>query len=291
MKRFCIITNKSKDESFEVTKKIEALISQYGGSSVSFSDPLIGESELSATEIKQLGTKYGELLKDCECAIVLGGDGTILETSRAIGDIEIPMIGINLGTLGFLSCIEKSQVELAVKKLVEDNFTIENRMLLNVKYNCKGITETYVALNDVTVTRSGLSRVIRTDVYINGEAVSSYWGDGCLVATPTGSTGYNLSAGGPIVTPEARLMCITPICPHTFNSRTIVVSGEDRVRIVIGEQKKFQDTESFVTIDGQIAKPLNSGDWIEVEQAEKKAKFIRFSEQSYFNVLKAKLKG
>ena len=247
MKKFCIITNKSKDECFEVTKRIETLISEYGGTSVSFGDPLNVEFNSSPENIKTFGPQHEEALNSCECVIVLGGDGTILETSRAIGEREIPMVGINLGTLGFMSCIERSQIDYAIKELVEDNFTIENRMQLS--------------------------------------------GDGCLVSTPTGSTGYNLSAGGPIVTPEAKLMCITPICPHTFNSRTIVVSGDDKVRIVVGEKKKLQDTESFATIDGQMAVRLNAGDYIDVEQAETVAKFIRLPGQSYFNVLNLKLNG
>jgi NAD+ kinase len=291
VKKFCIITNKSKDECFEVTKRIETLISEYGGTSVSFGDPLNGEFNSSPENIKTFGPQHEEALNSCECVIVLGGDGTILETSRAIGEREIPMVGINLGTLGFMSCIERSQIDYAIKELVVDNFTIENRMQLKVTSSSGGKKSMCLALNDVTVTRSGLSRLIKTDVIVNGQAVGSYSGDGCLVSTPTGSTGYNLSAGGPIVTPEAKLMCITPICPHTFNSRTIVVSGDDKVRIVLGEKKKLLDTESFATIDGQMAVRLNAGDNIDVEQAETVAKFIRLPGQSYFNVLNLKLNG
>ncbi|MBO4510661.1 MAG: NAD(+)/NADH kinase [Lachnospiraceae bacterium] len=291
MKKFCVITNKSKDSSFETTKKIETLITSYGGSCVLLGDPLNGVLNSAPENSKGFDPEHASVLSDCECVIVLGGDGTILETSRAIGEMEIPMVGINLGTLGFMSCIEKSRIDYAIKELVEDNFTIENRMLLKVTSLSGNKKSTCLALNDVTVTRSGLSRLIKTDVLVNGQAVGSYSGDGCLVSTPTGSTGYNLSAGGPIVTPEAKLMCITPICPHTFNSRTIVVSGDDKVRIVIGEKKKLQDTESFATIDGQMAVRLGSGDYIDVEQAETVAKFIRLPGQSYFNVLNLKLNG
>ena len=164
-------------------------------------------------------------------------------------------------------------------------------MMLKVSFEGSEKSTSCLALNDVTITRSGLSRIIKTDVFVNGEAVGSYLGDGCLVSTPTGSTGYNLSAGGPIVTPEAKLMCITPICPHSLNQRSIVVSGEDRIKIVIGEKKKSQDTESFATIDGQMAVRLNSGDSILVERANTVTKFVRFPEQSYFSVLKAKLES
>lgn len=291
MKKFCIITNRSKDSDFSVTKRIETLISSSGGSSVVLGDPLNTEINSSVEQQKSFSVKHEDSLSQCEGIIVLGGDGTILETARAIGNREIPMVGINLGTLGFLSVIDKSEIEDAVKRLIKDEFIIENRMLLKVSVLSEGKNTSCLALNDMTITRSGLSRLIKTDVFINGQAVGSYSGDGCLVSTPTGSTGYNLSAGGPIVTPEAKLMCITPICPHTFNSRTIVVSGDEKVRIVIGEKKKSQDTESFATIDGQIAVRLNSGDYVDVEQADTVAKFIRLQGHSFFNLLHMKLNG
>ena len=288
MKKFCVITNKSKDSEFETTNKIEALISSLGGNCVLLGDPL-DNSKAIPENLKSFNKLEEEIRSGCECVIVLGGDGTIIETARAVGDKEIPLVGINLGTLGFLSCMEKDRIDYAIKELIDDRFTIENRMLLKVTSSSNGKISTCLALNDVTVTRSGLSRIIKTDVWVNGEEVCSYFGDGCLVSTPTGSTGYNLSAGGPIVTPEARLMCITPICPHTLNNRTIIVSGEDKIRIVIGEKKKSQDTESFATIDGQMAVRLNSGDFIDVEQSGIVTKFVRFPEQSFFKVLKSKL--
>ena len=290
MKKFCVITNKSKDSGFETTKKIETLITSLGGSCVLLGDPLATGTDMP-DNIKSFSSLDEEIITGCECIIVLGGDGTIIETARAVGDREIPLVGINLGTLGFLSCMEKDSIDYAVRELIEDHFSIEDRMLLKVTSSSNGKLSSCTALNDVTVTRSGLSRIIKTDVWVNGEEVCSYFGDGCLVSTPTGSTGYNLSAGGPIVTPEARLMCITPICPHTFNNRTIIVSGSDKIRIIIGEKKKSQDTESFATIDGQMAVRLNSGDYIDVEMSNTVTKFVRFPKQSFFKVLKSKLNG
>ncbi len=289
MKKFAIITNSSKDKDLLFSKKVEALISSLGGESLFLGDPLIRAVSISDGEKAVFGESVERKLEDCECIIVLGGDGTIIETARALGDRTIPLVGINLGTLGFLSCIEKNRMEYAVKELIEDRFTIEDRMMLKISFPGMKDSNSCFALNDVTITRSGLSRIIQTDVYVNGDAVGSYFGDGCLVSTPTGSTGYNLSAGGPIVTPEAKLMCISPICPHSLNHRSIVVSGDDKIRIVIGESKKSPDTESFATIDGQIFVKLNRGDIIDIEQAEKKIKFIRFPGQSYFKVLKTKL--
>ena len=289
MKKFGIITNKSKDGNLEVTKKIEELISSLGGEGVLLGDPHNGCKDGFENDRVFFSEECRKMLDGLDSVIVLGGDGTIIETARALEGRDIPIAGINLGTLGFLSCIEKNQIEYAIKELIEDKYTIEDRMLMKVTAFSNGKTSTCLALNDVTVTRSGFSRIIKTEVFVNGEAVGAYMGDGCLVATPTGSTGYNLSAGGPIVTPEAKLMCITPICPHSLNNRSIVVSGNDKIRIVIGEKKKSQDTESFATIDGQMAVRLNSSDYIDVEKADSVAKFVRFPEQSYFSVLRAKL--
>lgn len=289
MKKFCVLTNKSKDPELKVTTEIRNILTSFGAECLLLGDPYNEVLYDSTIKRSEKVIESSDIPMDTECIIVLGGDGTILETARAVGDREIPMVGINLGTLGFLSVIDKTEVEQAVVDLIENRFLIENRMLLKVTSCSGGKKSQCMALNDVTVTRSGLSRLIRTDLYINTEFVGSYSGDGILVATPTGSTGYNLSAGGPIVTPEAELMCITPICPHTLHNRSIIVSATDKIRIVIGEKKKSQDTESYATIDGQMAVRLDTGDYIIIEKAEAVTKLIRFPERSYFNVLHSKL--
>ena len=287
MKKFSILTNKSKDPDFTVSHEIERIIREHGGNVQMLGDPFDGIFPGQADGNRK--NMLAEISWDTECVIVLGGDGTIIEAARAIGKKELPIVGINLGTLGFLSVVERSEIETAVKALLDGKFVIENRMLLKITL-CKGSKKSrFMALNDVTVTRSGLSRIIRTDLFINDEFVTSYLGDGILVATPTGSTGYSLSAGGPIITPEAKLMCITPICPHTLQNRSIIIPGTDTVRIVIGEKKKSQETESYATIDGQAAIPLDSGDYIVVEKAKNVTKLVRFPKRTYFNVLHTKL--
>lgn len=289
MKKFCILTNKSKDPDFIVTKRIEALINEQGGDCLLMGDPLARSSYERDKTVAQTEFTVEEVPADTDCIIILGGDGTIIETARAVGKREIPMVGINLGTLGFLSVVEKSGIEQAVSALIEGRYIIEDRMLLEVTVNCGDKVYNSMALNDVTITRSGLSRIIRTDLYINEEFVGSYSGDGILVATPTGSTGYNLSAGGPIVTPEAELMCITPICPHTLQHRSIVVSANDKIRILVGEKKKSQEVESYATIDGQMALGLETGDSIFIKKSLVVTKLVRFPEQSYFKILHSKL--
>ncbi|MCQ2495099.1 MAG: NAD(+)/NADH kinase [Lachnospiraceae bacterium] len=289
MKKFCILTNKSKDPDFIVTKRIEQLIVEEGAECRLLGDPLAEKAYVIDELTGRAHFSTEAVPDDTECIIILGGDGTIIETARAVGCREIPMVGINLGTLGFLSVVEKTGIEQAIRALIAGEYIVEDRMLLDVTVNHGANVSKSMALNDVTVTRSGLSRIIRTDLYINDEFVGSYSGDGILVATPTGSTGYNLSAGGPIVTPEAELMCITPICPHTLQHRSIVVSAKEKIKIVVGEKKKSQEVESYATIDGQMAIGLETGDSILIEKASAVTKLIRFPEQSYFNVLHSKL--
>ncbi len=297
MHHFSIFTNRSKDTDGKVTDGIVDYIASKGGDCIRLKDiPLQTDNEADDgtaednAELTSFCFNNSEIPANCECLLVLGGDGTIIEASKSLGDVSIPIVGINLGTLGFLSVVEKNKIYEAIDRLFEDDYRIENRMLLSVSVFTEGTERNYTALNDVTITRSGLSRMICTDVYINDELVGSYSGDGCLVATPTGSTGYNLSAGGPIIVPESELMCFTPICPHTLYNRSIIVSGRDEIKIVIGERRKSQSVESFATIDGQTAVRLNTGDYIRVIRAEGVTRLIRFSENSYFGVLHSKLK-
>ena len=286
MKKFCIITNKSKDECFEVTKRIETLISEYGGTSVSFGDPLNGEFNSSPENIKTFGPQHEEALNSCECVIVLGGDGTILETSRAIGEREIPMVGINLGTLGFMSCIERSQIDYAIKELVEDNFTIENRMQLKVTSSSGGKKSTCLALNDVTVTRSGLSRLIKTDVIVNGQAVGSYSGDGCLVSTPTGSTGYNLSAGGPIIEPTVECIQMTPLCPHSLMNRPMIFGGNDRIT---ASYTPYEGSRVNISTDGGESCELPHDREITIFKCDRHLNIVQIGGRSFYRTVSEKL--
>lgn len=288
MRHFCILTNESKDADMVITNRIRDFIVSNGGDCVLLKNPFEDSDFSSLEEDIQL---YDTTMipESCESLLVLGGDGTIISAARRLGNREIPIVGINLGTLGFLSVVEKHNIEKALTLLFEDKYNVENRMLLSVTTHSGGEVKTFNALNDVTVTRNGLSRMITTDVYINEELIGSYSGDGCMVTTPTGSTGYNLSAGGPVITPENELMCITPICPHTLYNRSIIVSAKEKIKIVIGERRKSREEEAFATIDGQIAISLNTGGFVTVEKATAVTKLIRFEGRSYFKVLHSKL--
>ncbi len=282
MNRFCLITNRGKDEELTVTKQIQQLLEKQG--CVCY---------LTEEHIAESGchyTKNEEIPGDIECVIVLGGDGTLLQAAHDLEDRNIPILGINMGTLGFLAETELSELKEALQLLAEDKYRIEEHMMLAVRLPEREVPVRIPdALNDVVITRSGFSRVIHIEVSVNGELVNDYRGDGVLISTPTGSTGYNLSAGGPILTPASRMMVITPICAHSLNARSIVVSAEDTVRVRVLTSKKTQNEEAIATIDGSFAVNLKAEDCLEIGRAQKTTQLIRFHSGSFFKILRAKM--
>lgn len=290
MDRFCIIANKSKDERLAFAKRVSNFIEEHGKSCyvAESGEELENGSFTDAREIPE-GT---------QCAIVLGGDGTIIRAATDLAPRNIAILGINLGTLGFLAETERHNAFGAIEKVFEDQCRIEARMMLSASIYSReksgGFPEAEpvfegLALNDVVVTRSGFSRLICAEVYINGELLSEYRGDGVIISTPTGSTGYNLSAGGPIVMPGAELMLITPICPHSMNAKGIVISAGDEVAVLIKESKKTQAEEAFATYDGKEAIRLKPGDLLRVRRSELTAKLVRMQDRGFFDILRSKL--
>lgn len=283
MNRFCIITNTQKDENFEITNIIR-----------NYLDLHKKEYVLAMNEDVELFRKDGymclsEIPEDIECAIVLGGDGTMILSATNLINKDIPIIGVNLGTLGFLTDIEKKNILFALDALFEDKYRIENRSMLegSVFSNQEEVHLGY-ALNDFVITRKGTSGLICVNVYVNDELVNAYQGDGVIISTPTGSTGYNLSAGGPVATPTSKVMVITPICPHTFNNRSIIVSLEDKIRVELGKRSKESD-DAVVTLDGRSRIKIQTGDVIEISKANKDTKLVKVEDKSFFDILTTKL--
>lgn len=284
MNNFCIITNIDKDCDYKTTKLIqEYLISK-------------GKRCIISTEPSTVGTSDDKIdvswiTDDTDCVIVLGGDGTIIRAATDLYTKEIPLLGINLGTLGFLAEIEKQDIIPAIDSLLEEDIQIQKRMMLygNVSRNNQTMYEDY-ALNDIVISRSGFSRIICVSVYVNDILVDTYHGDGVIIATPTGSTGYNLSAGGPVAAPSSNVMMITPICPHTMSQRSVLVSSDDEITILIDKSKKTQKEEAIATFDGRMGMELETGDAIRIKRAEKVTKLIKINQKSFYEILRSKLR-
>lgn len=283
MNKFCVITNREKDTNLEITAKIVDYMSKNQKSCIL----LEGQNPVNC---QNRFTDAKAIPEDTECAIVLGGDGTIIQAANDLAGKGIPILGINLGTLGFLAEIEKHNISEALDSLYTDQYSLENRMMLRgCIYSDGREVHSGIVLNDIVITRSGFSRIISVSIYVNDELVDRYRGDGVIISTPTGSTGYNLSSGGPVVKPDSRVMIITPICPHTLNSRSIVVSSEDSVKIKIDESKKTQEEEAIATFDGRMAILLQAEDIIEISKAEEETKLVKINHTSFFDILRTKI--
>ena len=281
MKKFFVITNLNKDKNLEVTKKIQAYLESKGTMCQFFSDDL----SLEDTKCKV------EIPSDIECVMVLGGDGTMLQAARENQNSDIPMIGINMGTKGYLTEIEVGSLENALDSLILDEYHIESRMMLDgVVCKAGNTMQPMCALNEIAITRKGSLAVIHYNVYVNGKLLKVYSGDGIMVSTPTGSTGYNLSAGGPIASPQSELMLLTPICPHTFNTRTVILSPNDVVEIEIADGRDGKAQEVEVNFDGNYKENLYSGDKVLIKKAMATTKIIKISEESFLEVLHSKMR-
>ena len=285
MKHFLIYTNKHKDKELKTTEHIRSFL-EAKGQKVSVK---INTADWKDRTIKETEEDC-DIPKDADCMLVLGGDGTVLKAARETKALRLPMIGVNLGTLGYMTQIEPDKLEEALDRLISGDYEQEDRMMLNGKvYLQNGTTEEGWALNDIVIARSGPLQIIKFNIYVNGQFLNDYSGDGVIVTTPTGSTGYNLSAGGPIVEPKAKLIMLTPICSHTLNQRSIVLSPEDVIDIEIAEGKdgKIQTVEA--SFDGTHSVTLSTGDKIRIVKSQESAEFIQLNRVSFLEVLHKKL--
>ena len=268
MNQFYVITNKNKDKSYEITHQIKHYIESKGQTCV-------------------LATDDSNIPKGTDCILVLGGDGTLIRAARELRSYDIPMLGINMGTLGYLTEADLQNLYECLEQLMYGETHVEKRMML--KGNVHQIED--VALNDIVLTRSGSLRVIHFNVYVNGELLNTYHADGIVVSTPTGSTAYNLSAGGPIVEPTASMIVLTPICSHALNTSSIVLSAEDEIVLEVGEGRDGDIEEASVSFDGEHDIPMNTGDRIVINKAQDVTKLLKLSKDSFLEILRKKMKG
>jgi NAD+ kinase len=227
------------------------------------------------------------LRETAELILVLGGDGTLIQAARLLGGRQVPILGVNLGSLGFLTEIAKEEAVGALQKLLAGHAQVDSRMKLSCQLHREGeLIFCDEALNDVVVNKGVLAKMIDHEAWINGELVAIYKSDGVICSTPTGSTAYCLAAGGPIVHPAVDCLILTPICPHALTQRPIVVPSNHNIRIVL----KREVSDVFLTVDGRGAIPLKSGDWIEIQKADNRVFLVRNPSLSYFGVLHQKLR-
>lgn len=281
MKHFFIITNALKDKDLHVTEKIISYIKEKGGT-VSYGISV--DAEGSHMILRQ------DLPEDTECILVIGGDGTLIRAARDTVSLGIPLIGVNLGKLGYLCELEENTITGAIDELFANHYTIEDRMMLGgYALKKQNTTEEHIALNDIVIHRTGALQIVNLNVSVNGEYLCSFKADGIILATPTGSTGYNMSAGGPIVEPQARMLLMTPINSHTLNSRSIVINPDDEVTIELGLRRSEKDEQVEVSFDGDNNVQLEVGDKIVVHKARVSAKILKISKISFLEILRKKM--
>jgi NAD+ kinase len=245
---------------------------------------------------KEFATDSGELIiiekenipQESDLIIVFGGDGTLLSVSRLDNVTDIPILAVNLGGLGFLTEIRVEEIEDVLVKVLDSDYDIEKRMMFDVhlKRTGDGKVEKFAALNDVVVNKGALARMIDLDTYVNEMFLNSYRVDGLIISTPTGSTGYSLSAGGPIIYPSLNVIAIIPICPHTLTNRPIILDDEKEIVVTL----RSGDDDVYLTMDGQVGVVMNIGDQVSVYKSEKNITLIKSPFRNYFEVLKDKLK-
>ncbi len=260
-------------------------------------DPDLKVSQRIADEIRSAGG-YAQIVADgvgswqgaYDAAIVLGGDGTILRAAKLLSDRQIPIVGVNLGTLGFLAEIEQSNISDMVKRLIAGQYSVEKRMQLKGRiFRGDQCLFEDTAMNDVVVSRLGFSKLICLRIYVNDKLLDLYEADGVIVSTPTGSTGYNLSAGGPIVSPDADILVVTPISPHSLTSKSIVFAGDARIRIEVVNKRPDVQTDAYANYDGNSGHEMLCGDAIEIGKADSHTELIKLYEVGFYDVLRTKM--
>ena len=249
-------------------------------------DQCAGQAEafLHRHRISTYNPQTEESAEAPDMIITFGGDGTLLIGARYAMKYDIPLLGINLGTVGFLTEEDPEHLNDALEAIIEDRFQIESRSLLHISNPATG--NEYYALNDAVITRGGYARLIRVDAYVNQKEYGSFTADGIIVATPTGSTGYSLSAGGPIVEPDMNCMIITPVCSHSMQHCPCIVPDNAYIRLLLNPERE-QTAE--LQIDGQSMESLRTGDEIHITGTEKKIKLIRIHPYDFFGLMRRKL--
>ncbi len=271
MKKFGVVSNEMKDPQMQVAERIRSYLSFHGAQCVVVKDAR-------------------ELTESVECVLVLGGDGTMLQAAEGIAGKSIYMIGVNLGSLGYLAEIELDNLEEALNQLITDDYVLDERIMLHGRVvSGDEVRDMSPALNDISITRCGSLQIISLKIYVNGQFLCRWNADGIIISTPTGSTGYNMSAGGPIVEPCANVILLTPICAHTLNARSIILKAEDIVEIEIDSGHNGVGLQVEANSDGNESISMKTGDKIYISKAENTTKIIKLRKVSFLEILNKKM--
>ena len=267
--------NVLRDTDLSVTKQVETMLTEYGAETVCCPLKECDEKELRAI------TREAE---NADMVVTFGGDGTILKTARAVAQFEVPIIAVNLGDMGFMAELEPGEID-GIRQVLDGDYKIVRRIMLDVSLKRDGETifEDF-ALNDIVI--KGINKIVTLELFGDDNAISSFTGDGAVIATPTGSTAYSMSAGGPIVEPDASNIIITPICPHVLTAKSFVLAPERVVRVVLGGRKV---STTVIIVDGQDLTSFKEGDELIVKVSDRQARFISLSNRSFYKKVYEKL--
>ncbi|MFO7612359.1 MAG: NAD(+)/NADH kinase [Clostridia bacterium] len=273
--KFGIISNMAKDPDGSYLEKVSETITRLGG---------IVKLSLAMGKDAVL---YDDDMRGLDIILSMGGDGTFLNIARKTASLGIPILGINIGSLGFLAGTEVRNIESAINSLLSGEYTIDGRMMVKASVEREGIILHQVsALNDIVISRGNLSRIVNLKTYIDDSYVDTFPGDGLIVSSPTGSTGYSLSAGGPVIDHNMELMVLTPICPHIMHAKSFVCRADSRIRIVINESTGYSCN---LTADGQMGMELYGNDSVTITKSECVIRMVKLGNDALYNTLRNKI--
>lgn len=281
-----MITNGQKDPDFHVTRTIQEYLAEKG------KECLVSENGNGGSRTPYKYTDANQIPEDVECVLVVGGDGTLLQASRDLQGRNIPLLGINMGTLGYLAEIDRTGVKAAIDRLILDQYLVEDRMMLEGSAYHKGKKLLQdIALNDIVIGRHGRLRILDFHIYVNGEFLNASSADGIIIATPTGSTGYSLSVGGPLVSPEASLILISHIAPHTLNTRSVVLPDDVEITVEVAAGHTGAHEGAEAVFDGDTSVHLDLGDTVVIRKSSKVTRLLKINNISFLEVLRKKMNG
>ena len=280
MKRIGIYIKRKNPTAVQVAREVSAWLSQRG-------IEVFFEEGLAAEMGDAQGYPGRSIPAMVNLILVLGGDGTLISVARQVGDLKTPILGVNLGSLGFLTEVTLDELYPVLERVIQGEFTVSDRMMMDVVVLRQGQkVGRFRVLNDVVINKGALARIIDMEASVDDVYLTTFKADGLIISTPTGSTAYNLAAGGPIMSPGLHCLVISPICPHMLTNRPIIVPDESIIRVEV----KFQDEDVVFTADGQVGMPLQGGDIVEVRRSKSSTLLVKSPSKDFFQVLRTKLK-